>query len=56
MFQEGESQPGEFPWQAAILRPGRNVGEFLFLGGGSLIHPQVSTDRMAMVRYRITYR
>ncbi|XP_043238887.1 phenoloxidase-activating factor 2-like [Amphibalanus amphitrite] len=40
-FKEGESQPGEYPWQAAILRPGRNTGEYLFLGGGSLIHPQV---------------
>ncbi|CAL4218262.1 unnamed protein product, partial [Meganyctiphanes norvegica] len=36
-FQEGQAQYGEFPWMVALLAGGNN----LFLGGGSLIHPQV---------------
>ncbi|XP_043207781.1 phenoloxidase-activating factor 2-like [Amphibalanus amphitrite] len=42
-FQDGESQFGEFPWMAAVLRV-ENVGgeaKNLFVCGGALIHPQV---------------
>ncbi|CAL4141285.1 unnamed protein product, partial [Meganyctiphanes norvegica] len=45
-FKEGQAQYGEFPWMVALLA--RNTGfgadeggDNLFLGGGSLIHPQV---------------
>lgn len=42
-FQEGESQFGEIPWMAAVLRVEDVGGEEknLFVCGGALIHPQV---------------
>lgn len=48
-FTEGESQFGEFPWVAAILKPaysdspaaGDPKPALLFVGGGTLIHPRV---------------
>ncbi|KAG7156046.1 Phenoloxidase-activating factor 2-like 12, partial [Homarus americanus] len=42
-FQEGESQFGEFPWVAAVLRVESLSGLKLrrFVGGGTLIHPRV---------------
>ncbi|CAL4084182.1 unnamed protein product, partial [Meganyctiphanes norvegica] len=45
-FKDGQAQYGEFPWSVALLT--NNVGHGvaqgatnLFVGGGSLIHPQV---------------
>ena len=44
-FKEGESQFGEFPWVAAILKPTQGVATPMptlqFVGGGTLIHPRV---------------
>lgn len=42
-FKDGESQFGEFPWVAAILRR-EYMGDkpfVLFIGGGTLIHPRI---------------
>ncbi|XP_037083401.1 phenoloxidase-activating factor 2-like [Pollicipes pollicipes] len=42
-FAEGESQFGEFPWMAAVLRVEAVADEEknLFVCGGTLVHPQV---------------
>ncbi|CAL4077674.1 unnamed protein product [Meganyctiphanes norvegica] len=42
-FQGGQSQFGEFPWVATILRQEliMNLPHYLFVGGGTLIHPRV---------------
>jgi len=42
-FTEGETQFGEFPWMAAVLRVEKvgNEEKNLFVCGGALIHPQV---------------
>ncbi|XP_037082744.1 phenoloxidase-activating factor 2-like [Pollicipes pollicipes] len=42
-FAEGESQFGEFPWMAAVLRVEEVGGQEknLFVCGGALVHPQV---------------
>ncbi|XP_042859336.1 phenoloxidase-activating factor 2-like [Penaeus japonicus] len=42
-FREGESQFGEFPWVATIVRRETLMGKVhhLFVGGATLIHPRV---------------
>ena len=42
-FKDGQSQFGEFPWVAMVLRKEMilNKEHQLFTGGGTLIHPQI---------------